>query len=183
MRQPKALLPWQGTTLIGYCIGELRRARVERLVVVLGAGSESILTSLDEGADVQLAYNLEVASGRSASIRIGAAAVADDCGAVLVQSVDQPCPSRVLRALFEAIESHQADVSIPTFEGRRGHPACFAGRLLPALRAVSEETQGLRAVVRGAAQVLEVPVDTESVRWNLNDPAAYAAAVAATAGH
>ena len=80
---------------------------------------------------------------------------------MLIQSVDQPCPSRILQALFEAIESRQADVAIPTFEGRRGHPACFAGRLLPELRAVSEETQGLRSVVRGAARVLEVPVDTE----------------------
>ena len=47
MGQPKALLPWQGTTLIGYCLAELRETRIDRVVVVLGPGSESILASLD----------------------------------------------------------------------------------------------------------------------------------------
>jgi CTP:molybdopterin cytidylyltransferase MocA len=50
---------------------------------------------------------------------------------------------------------------------------------LPELRAVTEEGEGLRAVVRAHAQhLVEVPVDSESVLWNLNDPAAYAAAQA-----
>jgi molybdenum cofactor cytidylyltransferase len=101
---------------------------------------------------------------------------------VLVQSVDQPCPPEVLEQLFGAIERGAGDIAIPTFEARRGHPVCFAGQLLTELRELSEASEGLRAVVRGhAAAVVEVPVSTEAVRWNLNDPAAYAAALAASA--
>ena len=65
--------------------------------------------------------------------------------------------------------------------GRRGHPVCFAGNLLPELRRVAEHDEGLRSVVRRyTAQVVDVPVNSESVLWNLNDPAAYAAAQART---
>ena len=71
-------------------------------------------------------------------------------------------------------------MSIPTFGGRRGHPISFNGRLLPELRRVTEEEEGLRSIVRRHAEhVVEVPVDSEVVVWNLNDPAAYAAARAA----
>ena len=49
----------------------------------------------------------------------------------------------------------------------------------PELREVSEQDQGLRAVVRRHA-VLELAVASETVFWNLNDPDAYAAALAAT---
>jgi CTP:molybdopterin cytidylyltransferase MocA len=66
---------------------------------------------------------------------------------------------------------------VPTFRGRRGHPVCFDGGLLTQLRGVSEEDQGLRAVVRRHA-VTEVAVEDEAVLWNLNDPNAYAAAKA-----
>jgi CTP:molybdopterin cytidylyltransferase MocA len=115
-----------------------------------------------------------VAAGRSSSLRLGATALGQ-ADAVLVQSVDQPCPPAVVGALFEAVEQG-AEIAIPTYGGRRGHPICVAGHLLPELRLVTEEDQGLRAVVRrhGAH---EVPVGTEQVLQNLNDPAAYAAAL------
>jgi CTP:molybdopterin cytidylyltransferase MocA len=66
---------------------------------------------------------------------------------------------------------------VPTYAGRRGHPACFAGQLLAELRNVSEENEGLRAVVRSHPEgLVEVPVSSEWVVWNLNDPVAYQAA-------
>jgi molybdenum cofactor cytidylyltransferase len=183
MGQPKALLEWRGTTLLGSCVAELRRASVHDLVVVLGPSSDAVRNALPATDPPRVAYNLDVASGRSSSIRIGASAIADSPApeAVLVQSVDQPCPTEVLEQLFDAIERGAGGIAIPTFEGRRGHPVCFAGHLLPQLRELSEASEGLRAVVRAhAAAVVEVPVATEAVRWNLNDPEAYAAALAAS---
>jgi CTP:molybdopterin cytidylyltransferase MocA len=108
---------------------------------------------------------------------------------VLVQSVDQPAPTSVLDALFTRLEAALGDapstppaVIVPVYGSRRGHPILLAGHLVPELRAVDEATAGLRAVVqRHAAEVVEVPVDNASVTWNLNDPAAYAAARAAAA--
>ena len=173
MGSPKALLAWQGTTLLGYVLRQLRIARVEHVVVVLGLAHEQISRSVADLAGAQVTLNLDEASGRSGSIRLGASAVPDGVSRVLVQSVDQPCSAAVLEALYTT----EGSVAVPTFEGRRGHPVCFSASLLAELRQVSEASQGLRAVVRRhASELVEVPVTEAAVNWNLNDPAGYAQA-------
>jgi CTP:molybdopterin cytidylyltransferase MocA len=177
MGSPKALLPWRGTTLLEYAIQQASAAAIEDIVVVLGPSTRHLEEQL---AGVEVAYNPEPETGRSASIRIGCTALPDDPGAVLIQSVDQPITADVLVTLFETVErASSVDGAVPTYEGRRGHPLVFAGHILPELRLVNERSLGLRDVVRQHADALrEVPVATESVLWNLNDPVAYAAAVA-----
>jgi molybdenum cofactor cytidylyltransferase len=171
MGSPKALLPWAGSTLVASCVTALRAAQAEQVVVVAGAEIEAIRGEV-EGATV--VHNTDVHAGRSSSIRIGAAALGD-ADAIMVQSVDQPCPADVLTRLFDAVE-HGAAIAVPTHHGRRGHPICLAGRLLSELRCVREEDLGLRAVVQ-RHPVREVAVETEQVLQNLNDPAAYRAAL------
>jgi molybdenum cofactor cytidylyltransferase len=176
MGTPKALLPWADTTLLGYALTQARAVPIEDMVVVLGPSTHH----LEHQLSARIAFNPEPETGRSASIRLGAALLSDDVSAILIQSVDQPSPVEVLSALFEAI-AQGATVAVPTYRGRRGHPVCFGGLLINELRAVTEEQEGLRAIVRRHRQgLVEVPVTSESVVWNLNDPAAYAAAKAAT---
>jgi molybdenum cofactor cytidylyltransferase len=173
MGTPKALLAWNGTTLLEYVVEQARAAAVDQIVVVLGPATQHLVMP-----NVILALNPRPETGRSASIRIGSEALRDDVSVVLVQSVDQPCRVDVLNALFEAV-AHGSDVAVPTYQGRRGHPVCFAGSLMPELRAVTDEDEGLRSVVRRHAEhLVKVPVQSEAVLWNLNDPAAYAAAQA-----
>jgi molybdenum cofactor cytidylyltransferase len=176
MGTPKALLPWAGTTLLDHAVQQARAAGIAHVVVVLGPATQP-LADAPWLADVHVRFNPDPETGRSASIRIGSDALPDDVEAVLIQSVDQPCESDVLTSLFAALEagSAEVEVAVPTYAGRRGHPICLSGRLLSELRAVSEQEQGLRSIVRRHAQ-LEVPVSRASVVWNLNDPAAYTAA-------
>jgi len=173
MGSPKALLPWGDSTLLEYVLAQARAASVEDIVVVLGPATRHLGATLGE---VRVALNLEPESGRSASIRIGSAVLSDDVQAIVIQSVDQPVEADVLNVLFDAL-SGGAEIVVPTHQGRRGHPVGFTGHLLAELRAVTEQGKGLRAVVRAhAPHLAEVPVSSESVLWNLNDPAAYAAA-------
>jgi molybdenum cofactor cytidylyltransferase len=179
MGMPKALLAWGGTTLLDNALVQARAAGVQHIVVVLGPATKHLDRRFAE-LGVHVAFNPDPSTGRSTSIRLGSHELPEEIDAVLVQSVDQPCESSVLYSLFEKLKSSNADVAIPIYQGRRGHPACFAGRLLAELRAVDEEAEGLRSVVRRHAERLaEVPVTSESVVWNLNDPAAYVAARAA----
>ncbi len=173
MGTPKALLAWDGTTLLDHALRQARAAGIEELVVVLGPATRHL------ELNATTVFNPTPETGRSASIRLGAAALSEAPETILIQSVDQPVPADVIRALLEAI-AVSVDAAVPTYRGRRGHPVAFAGRLLDELRTVTEEDQGLRALVRRhAAQLAEVAVETEAVIWNLNDPAAYAAARAA----
>lgn len=181
MGTPKALLAWGDTTLLEHAIQQARAAGVEHIVVVLGPATK-YLEHDPRLAQARLGFNPDPETGRSASIRIGSQALPDDVDALIIQSVDQPCESDVLSSLFAGLEERGADVAVPTHAGRRGHPVCLSGRLLFELRGLTEQEQGLRSIVRRHDQLerlLEVAVSTPSVVWNLNDPAAYAAARAA----
>ena len=170
MGTPKALLPWAGTTLLVYAVDQANAAGAQEVVVVLGPTTSHI------EVNAQVVVNPDPSTGRSASIRLGAAALPYGVDAIVVQSVDQPVPAEVLRVLYAAL-APDIDVVVPTYAGRRGHPVAFSGKLLDELREATESDQGLRAVVRRhAARLKEVVVDTEAVLWNLNDPASYAAA-------
>jgi molybdenum cofactor cytidylyltransferase len=164
MGTPKALLPWDGSTLVEYAVQQARDAQADA-VVVLGPATQHLKL------EAVTVVNPEPETGRSASIRLGANAIRDEVETILIQSVDQPVPAWVLLALFAA----KAEIAVPTFGGRRGHPVCVDGKLLGELRAVTEADQGLRAVVRRHV-VTEVPVETEAILWNLNDPEAFASA-------
>jgi len=169
MGTPKALLAWGNTTLLDHTLRELRCAGADHVVVVLGPDTAHV------AVDATVVVNPDPDTGRSASIRLGAAALQQAaCTAIVVQSVDQPVSHTVLDALFTAVERGAA-IAIPTFGGRRGHPVGLAGTLIHELRTVSEETQGLRAVTRRHA-ITGVEVEEKAVVWNLNDPEAYAAA-------
>jgi molybdenum cofactor cytidylyltransferase len=167
MGTPKALLPWNGTTLVEHAIAQASLAGAAPIVVVLGPATQHLTLA------ALTVVNPTPATGRSASIRLGSVALPDDVKRIIVQSVDQPVPGAVLEALFDA----DGEVAVPTYGGRRGHPACFAGHLLTELRDLDEASLGLRAVVR-RHRVTEVPVRTEAILRNLNDPAAYVAALA-----
>jgi CTP:molybdopterin cytidylyltransferase MocA len=174
MGTPKALLPWSSMTLLDYAVQQARAAHVDLIVLVLGPATQHLAHQF---GPVIVSVNPDPRTGRSASICLGTAALPDEVEAVLIQSVDQPVVAPILAALFEALKSGSGDVAVPTYQGRRGHPVCFAGKLLSELRQVNEAEQGLRAVVRRhSGRLLEVPVNTDSVLWNLNDPATYAAA-------
>jgi molybdenum cofactor cytidylyltransferase len=94
----------------------------------------------------------------------------------VIANVDQPIQAATVSALIAAWRTGGAAIIVPSFRGRRGHPVLLAGRLLPELRAVREETLGLRAV-RGAhaSELLELPVDDPLVLLDLNTPAEYEA--------
>jgi molybdenum cofactor cytidylyltransferase len=170
MGTPKALLPWKESTLLEYAVDQARTAEADDVIVVLGHTTEHV------AVDARIVVNPDPDSGRSASIRLAAAAIDTEPTAIIVQSVDQPVTADILSLLFDSLTG-PTEIVIPTCQGRRGHPICLAGRLLSELRCVTEEDLGLRAVVqRHAAHILEVRVDSESVVWNLNDPAAYTAA-------
>jgi len=176
MGRPKPLLDWRGRTLIEYQIGELLAAGVDQVIAVLGHGAEDV-RPFAERAGARVAVNTGYRGGRAGSIRTGAMAVPDDTGAVVILNVDQPRDREIIRAVLKAHRSGLSPTTVPSYQGRHGHPAIFAGRLLPELRNVDEASEGLRAINRRhAAERTEAPIDDPAVLLDLNLPADYEAA-------
>ena len=179
MGRAKALLDWDGKPLLQHQIDELSAAGCEPIVVVLGHEKERIAAGIRCAGGCRVVHNREYASGRASSLRAGADALPDDAAAVVVASVDTPLRSATVGALIEAWRG-RADpgaIIVPRHAGRNGHPSLFGGSLLPELRAVREESQGLRAVRRAhTAATAFLDVDDALVTLNLNTPEAYESA-------
>src|SRR5260370_5490645 len=94
MGTPKALLPWGESTLLDSAISTARGVPIDEIVVVLGPSTRHLEAELA----ASVAFNPQPDTGRSASIRLGAALLSDDVGGVLIQSVDQPTSQEILTA-------------------------------------------------------------------------------------
>jgi molybdenum cofactor cytidylyltransferase len=181
MGEPKQLLPWRGRPLVVYQVEQLRAAGADDVVVVVGHRADEVAPHA-AAAGARVVFNAAYRSGRASSIRTGAAALADDTRALITLSVDQPREAALIRRVLDAHLNGAALITTPAHGGRRGHPVVFAGSLLPELRAVTEEREGLRAVVRRHGERRQiVPVDDPAIHIEFNTPDEYQAALAADA--
>ncbi len=175
----KALLPWQGQTLISHQVAALADGGVDRIVVVLGHRHEELRPELEGKSCVELTWNPDYLQGKTTSIKAGLKALAGRSPeTILLLNVDQPRSAETVRDLLLQHRSSGAFITIPTFGGKGGHPVVFDGVLLDELSNIAEETQGIREVVRRHQEgTLRVELETEEVLWDLNTPEQYRAAL------
>ncbi len=179
MGSPKALLPWQGTTLIAYQVDQILEAGAHPVVVVLGHEAERAASVWTPQLGVATAINTAYRQGRSASIRVGVESLPQNVRAILIHSVDQPRRAETLRTLISAHLSGNQMITMPSYQGRRGHPPVLSASLRPELCCLAEGNQGLREVmIRHAGESRVIPFDTPEVLFNLNTPEDYHLALA-----
>lgn len=173
MGQPKALIPWGGSTLLKWELDELMRSSVDDIVVVTGRYADDVRRSLGDGARYCV-FNQRWPQGRATSLAKGAEALvaggrpAPDV--IVIQNVDQPTRAGIIDTLVAELRDTGAEVVQPSYQGKAGHPVVLAGALLPELMAVTEETMGLRAVL-GRHRPRLLPMDSEPVvRIDLDTP-------------
>lgn len=182
MGRPKPLLPWRGATLIAFQVQELAAAGCAPVVVVLGHAAEEVRPHVPPDATVVV--NEGYRQGRASSLRAGAAALPDDAELIVVLSVDQPRPRAIIDRLVAAQRAARGSITVPVYQGRRGHPVVLPGSLLLELRAATEEQRGLRGILDAhAPQVVEVSTGDATVVLDLNTPDDYDRALAKFAGH
>lgn len=172
MGRQKALLPWEGTTLLDYQLQQLSSVdAIREILVVTGHEPRRITDIVRATARARALHNAAYASGKVSSIRAGVRAVSPAAAAMLLLAVDQPRPASVHRAVLGAYADSGAPIVVPAHNGRRGHPVLFEAALLPELLAISEDTLGIRAVMqRHAADTLCVELSDRAVNLDLNVP-------------
>ena len=131
----KQLADLDGRPLLEHAILAMTASPVGRVVVVLGAGAESVIARVDfHGAEPILCERWE--EGQSASLACGLAEL-PGCEAVVVTLGDLPHLStnairRVIAARGEGIEAVRA-----TYSGEPGHPVLLERELIERMRDVT----------------------------------------------
>jgi molybdenum cofactor cytidylyltransferase len=171
MGQPKALVPFQGSTFVDHLIAATRHARVGVTRVVLGAGAEGIRANLkvDPG---WIVVNADWPTGQLSSIHAAIRSLpAGATKGILVCPVDHPLVSaHLVAALIAAFDAGGKAIVVPKHRGRRGHPVIFGAALYEELLAAPLAVGARQVVWNHAAEVMEVETEEEGVILNLNDP-------------
>ena len=130
MGQPKLLLPWENTTVLGKVIETVQSAGVEDILVVTGGAH-------DEVEKIITNYNLRVVYNENfeqeemlGSIQLGLNAQKTNNEATLICLGDQPqVEERTVRAVVDSFRKNESSIVVPSYQMRRGHPWLIAKEL------------------------------------------------------
>jgi molybdenum cofactor cytidylyltransferase len=174
MGRPKQLLPLGEYTILERVLQVFRESRVDRTVVVLGAGASKVRRSLkllDEAVVVNRAYQ----EGMSGSLKAGLRAVEDEADAVIIALGDQPFLSPgTVDLMIETYRRKKAFVVVPVYRGRRGNPVLFDRTLFPQLDGIAGDVGAKSVVASNEANLVEAEVDDEGVVLDIDTPEDYA---------
>jgi len=150
MGQPKQLMAWGATTLLGNAIDAANNSKADAVFVVLGAKAESIKIAM-KGLPFIPILNREWENGMGSSISTGIGHIMDGGfrpGAVLLMVGDQPfMDAGYLDKLIDAYETGQAKIVATHYPSKLGVPAIFNSFYYDALRALKGE-QGAGSLIK-----------------------------------
>ena len=129
MGQPKMLLPWGKTTVLGKVITTFRDAGVEEVIVVTGGNREHVEALVSVSA--RTVFNPDFAKEEMlSSIQTGLSGLKQGTEAILIALGDQPqVQEGCVRQIMEAFQESRASIVVPSFKMKRGHPWLVAKSL------------------------------------------------------
>ena len=162
----KLMAAWRGGALIDGALDAAFAAPVAAVHVVVGADPAVAAHAAARGARIVEAR--DHASGLSASLKAGIAALPPDATGALVLLGDMPrTPHAVLGPLVAAIEAGAA-AAVPVFEGRLGNPAALSAALFPKIAALQGD-RGARVLLEGLGEALVlVPAPDAGVLFDVD---------------
>ncbi|HLH71401.1 MAG TPA: nucleotidyltransferase family protein [Candidatus Dormibacteraeota bacterium] len=158
MGRPKQLLPVNGRPLLQLVVEQACAARLDEVLVVLGAQAEEVRARVDMGR-ARVVVNPDHESGMASSLRCGVAALGKEVARLVVILGDQPTvTSRQIDQLLDLHRSSGLPAAALSFDGLL-HPPVVLGRdLWPALSSLEGDV-GCRAIIRARPdQVAALPV-------------------------
>ena len=155
--QPKQLLPYRGTTMLGWVVDQVQRSTaLDEVVVVLGRAAEEVRERVDFGAAC-VVENPVFGEGCSSSYRAGIGALDPESAAIMIILGDLPgITPEIINRLADAWREQEAPIALCSYEGRKGHPMIFARKMFAQLVDLHGDKAAWKLVDANAAHVQEV---------------------------
>ena len=154
---PKQLLPFRGTTMLGWVLQQAQRASgLDELVVVLGRAAKEIREQVDFGS-ARVVNNPVFSEGCSSSYKAGLAALNPKSQALMIILGDQPgIVPEVIDQLAGEWRRKESLIALCSYKGRKGHPMIFAQPMFEQLSSLHGDKAAWKLVDANAAMVQEV---------------------------
>lgn len=158
--QPKLLLPWGETTLVGRVVDQALAAQgVDEVIVVVGCTGERVAAAVRD-RPVRVVINEAWAEGQSSSVRAGLAALPGHVSAALFLLGDQPeVRPEVIGALVQRHRQTLAPIVVPSYRGQRGNPVLFDRSTFAGLSRLRGDAGGRQLIERFPQKVEWVAFD------------------------
>ena len=157
---PKQLLPYRGTTMLGWVVAQAEEASgLDEVIVVLGRAADEISERVNFGT-VQVVENLVFGEGCSSSYRAGLAAIDSNSEAIMIILGDQPgITPETIDTLADEWRGTEAPIALCSYDGRKGHPMIFAQSMFDQLATLHGDKAAWKLVDANAGRVHEVALN------------------------
>jgi len=164
----KQLLPFNGKSLLENVLENVRRSRVDEIVLVLGFSAETIRRTIPLD-HVRIVLNDAYREGMGTSVRAGISQVSSQAEAALVVLADQPfVKSDTIDQLIRVYREQKPQIVIPTYQGFRGNPVLLDRSVFSELMNLSGDI-GCRAIFGGHSEnILKTPVEDIGVLLDID---------------
>jgi molybdenum cofactor cytidylyltransferase len=170
----KLLANWRGKTPLEYVCQAALGSNCEATIVVTGHQREQVTQAL-KGADVEIIYNPDFASGMASSIKTGVSRASQSgSGAIIVLLGDMPgITSRMIDKIIEAGNASEPEaIIVATCGNKKGNPLLWKSSYFNQLLEL-EGDQGARQIItkyKDKTVELELGV---AARFDLDTPEAF----------
>lgn len=157
--QPKQLLPYRDTTIIGHIVKQALASTASNTVAVIGASADQLRTELDRFS-INIVENDAWQDGMASSIRVGIQALEQlemPPTAVLLMTADQPHVSTsLIDRLIDAYDHQPNRIVACEYEDTVGVPVLFDQSYFEQLKKLKGD-HGAKEIIQGHAdQVVTV---------------------------
>lgn len=162
----RPLLTWAAENLTSACLG--------RVVVVIGDEAPRLREALAEVAGLDIVENPNHAAGMGTSIACGIRHLQEDerLAGAMIALADMPhVRAATMAALAAAFDPEAgAEIVVPVYDGRRGHPVLFARRFFDALAGLAGDVGGRQVIEDNADAVRELATDDRGIHVDVDTP-------------
>jgi molybdenum cofactor cytidylyltransferase len=174
MGQPKQLLPWGETTMLGQVLLTLNTSSVHDVVVVTGHEAGAVAAAA-EAEGITAIHNPRYAAGEMiGSLQTAVRRLPESVTAVLVTLADQPLVTPdIIDRILTAYRQGLGEIIAPACQGQRGNPVLISRRFFPDLLSLPPDSAP-RALLQAQPDAIHlVAVTDPSVLIDLDDPESY----------
>jgi len=159
-------------TIIRKVVEESVKSKADRIVIVVGFEADKIINEIKDLPVIPV-YNENYMEGMSSSVKAGARkAIELNADAVMILPADNLLiKSKTINKVIDAYRKTEGLIVVPRFKGKRGHPILFDRKLFNDILKISEETQGLKYVVRKYSdKIVDVEVESPEIYIDIDVP-------------
>jgi molybdenum cofactor cytidylyltransferase len=154
--QPKQLLPYRDTTLLGHVLRTARAANFDQLICVIGGGAPEVRSTIDF-TGVTVVENHQFGEGCSSSIAAALNTVDPRCEVLVLMLADQP---GVTEDTVTRLLAGRGDAPLAAcgYDDGRGHPLAFARSTFGELASLHGDRGVWKLLDRHSELVGDVPI-------------------------